>query len=186
MIIGALCTSVWWAVQANWRARFADRQGERRGPRGQLGLSPRDPKASLIRVQKGHMAMSRHWSRSTPRPQFLRLLAVCAGVIALGAASAQPTGPLRGEFRFHGETLVDPPPGEPPDTHLGLTLEGPVAKMLFQRLRATAERDLCLDDGSLTKVRGPLSCTELAGGQGWRCELAIDLETLALKPETVC
>jgi hypothetical protein len=42
------------------------------------------------------------------------ILCLAASVWAGGSA-----GPLRGEYRFHGKTLIDPPPGEARDSHLG-------------------------------------------------------------------
>jgi len=134
----------------------------------------------------GQAAMSLLWGHTIGNRRFLYPAIVCASVPALGAAGADPIGPLQGEYRFHGKTLVDSAPNEPGGTHLGLTLEGPSARALFERMEASAERDLCLDDGSRTKVRGPLTCTELANGEGWRCEVGIDLVTPTLVAEVVC
>lgn len=91
-------------------------------------------------------------------------------------AHAKPAaGRLSGSYRFHGQTVIDPP-GEAADSHLGLVLEGAAARDLYRRLPAKAEPDICRDDGSLSKIRGGIRCTELAGKAGWRCEFAIRLD----------
>lgn len=114
------------------------------------------------------------------------MLLLCSlGAAALPQA-AELAGGLAGEYRFHGKTLIDPPPDEARDTHLGLLLEGAAARDLYRRMQGRGERDPCLDDGSRSKTRGPLRCTELAGKQGWRCEFAIQLDTLALVPDGAC
>lgn len=120
-----------------------------------------------------------------PGPRRLALAALMT-VIAQAAPAADLAGALQGEYRFHGKTLVDPPPSEARDSHLGLLLEGPLARDLFKRMKAKAVRDICLDDGSRSKTQGPLRCTELAGGKAWRCEFAIQLDTLKLVADGAC
>ncbi len=114
------------------------------------------------------------------------LLLLCGLAVTALPHAAEPAGALRGEYRFHGKTLVDPPPGEARATHLGLVIEGAAARDLYRRMKVRGERDLCLDDGSRSKTQGPVRCTELAGKQGWRCEFAIELDTFALVPDGAC
>lgn len=123
------------------------------------------------------------------KPMRFFVLACC--LLFLGSLHAAETastlsGALRGEYRFHGKTLIDPPPGEAQNTHLGLELEGAAARDLYRRLKARSERDLCLDDGSRTKTQGPIRCTELARKQGWRCEFAIQLDNGTLVSDGAC
>lgn len=118
-----------------------------------------------------------------------RLLATLFALFLLPAGmtgAAGQAGALQGEYEFHGRTRVDPPPGEPHDTHLGLVLEGAVARDLYRRMRVRSVRDPCLDDGSRSKIQGPLRCSEMASGRHWRCEFAIQLDTLALVADGVC
>jgi hypothetical protein len=105
---------------------------------------------------------------------------------ALVAQGAEITGPLRGEYSLHGESRVDPPPGEPQDSRFGLVLTGAAARDLYRRMKVKSERDLCLDDGSRIKTQGPVRCMELAGKGGWRCEFAIRLDTMALVADGTC
>lgn len=114
------------------------------------------------------------------------LLLICGLNIAALPQAAELAGPLRGEYRFHGKTLIDPPPGEARNTHLGLVIEGAAARDMYRRMKVRGQRDLCLDDGSQSKTQGPVRCTELAHKQGWRCEFAIQLDTLALVPDGAC
>lgn len=114
------------------------------------------------------------------------LLLLCGLGLAGMPQAADLAGTLRGEYRFHGKALIDPPQEEAVNTHLGLVLEGNAARDLYRRMKGRGERDLCLDDGSRSKTRGPMRCTELAGKQGWRCEFAIQLDTLALVPDGAC
>lgn len=123
-------------------------------------------------------------TRFTHTQQWLLLL--CGLGVAAMPQAADLAGALRGEYRFHGKTLIDPPPGEARNTHLGLVLEGAAARDLYRRMKVRGERDLCLDDGSHSKTQGPVRCTELAGKQGWRCEFAILLDTLVLVPDGAC
>ena len=121
---------------------------------------------------------------TVPVPRCVAAAAIlCLAASAWAGGSA---GPLRGEYRFHGKTLIDPPPGEARDSHLGLVLEGAAARDLYRRLKGRGERDICLDDGSRSKTQGPLRCTELAEKRGWRCEFAIQLDTLTLVPDGAC
>lgn len=121
---------------------------------------------------------------TSSKPAWLPLI-IGLGVVA-SCQAAESAGVLRGEYRFHGKTLIDPPPGEAANTHLGLVLEGNAARDLYRRMKGRGERDICLDDGSRSKIQGPVRCTELAGKQGWRCEFAILLDTLALVPDGAC
>jgi len=113
------------------------------------------------------------------------LLALCLVSVDVAGAAGR-AGALQGEYEFHGRTRVDPPPGEPHDTHLGLVLEGALARDLYRRMRVRSVRDPCLDDGSRSKIQGPLRCSEMASGRHWRCEFAIQLDTLALVADGVC
>ncbi|MCM8612886.1 hypothetical protein [Accumulibacter sp.] len=118
-----------------------------------------------------------------------RLLATVFALFLLPAGmtgAAGQAGALQGEYEFHGRTRVDPPPDEARDTHLGLVLEGTVARDLYRRLRVRAVRDACLDDGSRSKTHGPLRCTETANGRSWRCEFAIQLDKPLLVADGVC
>jgi hypothetical protein len=131
------------------------------------------------------MGLRLFFKTHTPDPRCLALAALMT-LIAQTTLAADPAGALQGEYRFHGKTLVDPPPSEARDSHLGLLLEGPVARDLFKRMKSRAVRDICLDDGSRTKTQGPLRCTELAGGKAWQCEFAIQLDTLKLVADGAC
>lgn len=105
---------------------------------------------------------------------------------ALAAHAESAAGVLNGSYRFHGQTVIDPPPGEASDSHFGLVLEGAAARDLYRRLPGKAEPDICLDDGSLSKTHGGIRCSELAGKAGWRCEFAIRLDTQAVVADGAC
>jgi hypothetical protein len=111
---------------------------------------------------------------------------VCGLLLVTPASAAGSAGALQGEYQLHGKTRVDPPPGEPQDTHLGMVLEGTAARDLYRRLKGRSVRDLCLDDGSRSKTQGPVRCTELANRQGWRCEFAIQIDTLTIVADGAC
>lgn len=105
---------------------------------------------------------------------------------ALAAQGGEAAGLLNGEYSLHGETRVDPPPGEARDSRFGMVLQGAAARELYKRMKVKSERDLCLDDGSRIKTQGPMRCVELAGKGGWRCEFAIRLDTMALVADGAC
>lgn len=117
----------------------------------------------------------------------MKFIIISASIFAANCVAAQPDqGRLSGEYRYHGATLVDPPPGERQDTHLGLTLEGNAARDLYRHMTAEAEKDLCLDDGSLSKTQGGIRCVELTDHASWRCEFAIRLDTQQLIADGTC
>lgn len=104
----------------------------------------------------------------------------------LAAQGSEVVSPLQGEYSLHGESRVDPPPGEPQDSRFGLVLKGAAARDLYRHMKVKSERDLCLDDGSRIKTQGPVRCMELAGKKGWRCEFAIRLDSMALVADGTC
>jgi hypothetical protein len=117
----------------------------------------------------------------------MKIIIISASIFAANCVAAQPDqGRLSGEYRYHGATLVDPPPGERQDTHLGLMLEGNAARDLYRHMTVKAEKDLCLDDGSLSKTQDAIHCVELANQAGWRCEFAIRLDTQNLVADGAC
>jgi hypothetical protein len=118
------------------------------------------------------------------RMKTLVTLLLCWAAVSVHADRA--SGRLNGSYCFHGQTLIDPPPGEPQDTHLGFILEGEAARDLYRRLTVKAETDPCLDDGSLSKTQGGIRCTELAGKSGWRCEFAIRLDQQTVIADGAC
>jgi hypothetical protein len=115
----------------------------------------------------------------------IAFLLLCCTLVCAHADEPEP-GHLSGSYRFHGQTVIDPPPGENADSHMGLVLQGAAARELYQRLSVTAEPDICLDDGSLRKTQGGIHCIQLAGSGGWRCEFAIRLDTQTLVPDGAC
>ena len=105
---------------------------------------------------------------------------------ALAADPVQPEGELSGTYAIGGKTLVDPPPGEDPGSQYRMFLTGPAAKDLYDALRAKAEDDECLGDGSQVKRSGGISCTKLADGQGYECSFAVGVDGRSVEPATSC
>ena len=117
------------------------------------------------------------------RTALAALLLAAAGAAALAASTPRP---LTGTYAFAGRTLVDPPQGEPQDTHFLVTLDGEAARELYAKLKAPARRDACIDDGSTTKRVGDIQCTATVRPKGHTCTFGIDLAQRKLAPAAVC
>lgn len=106
-------------------------------------------------------------------------------VIATGAAHADER-PLTGSYELGGATLVDPPPGEDPRSRFRVFLTGAAAKDLYDALKAQAEDDECLGDGSKSKRSGGIVCTKLAEGGGYECAFAVGVDGQSVESATSC
>jgi hypothetical protein len=94
--------------------------------------------------------------------------------------------PLTGTYELGGATLVDPPPGEDPRSRFRVFLTGAAAKDLYDALRATAEDDECLGDGSKSKRSGGIVCTKLAEDGSYECAFAVGVDGQTVEGATSC
>jgi hypothetical protein len=113
-------------------------------------------------------------------------IVLCLAVSAATADAAEPAGALTGTYALGGATLVDPPPGEDPRSHYRVFLTGAAAKDLYDALRAAAEDDECLGDGSRVKRSGGISCTHLAADDSYECSFAVGVDGGSVAPATSC
>lgn len=112
---------------------------------------------------------------------------VCAAITwPRMAIAAEDYRPLDGQYRIWGKTLVDPPAGEPKDTHLYLYLKGGAAKELFESMHVGTKRDECRNDGSLTKIIGNTQCTSSSNGKVFECWLGLDIKNQRMALGVVC
>ena len=81
---------------------------------------------------------------------------------------------LEGTYYFRGATAVDPPPGEPPDSHFLIELTGNTARDLYQRMKVRAKPDQCIGAGAMSKTIGGMQCTMLSNTK-YSCHFAIEL-----------
>lgn len=108
-----------------------------------------------------------------------------SGKAAISATPAPSPRPLSGDYQLGPATLVDAPPGEPREALLRLHLTGRSAADLYRALPAQAQRDDCLDEGSLAKTQGEIFCTRSPRGEH-ECWLGIDLRHGRLARAFVC
>ena len=113
-------------------------------------------------------------------------LAVMVGLAVAAHVDLRDARRLVGTYHWRGATIVDPPPGEPRDTHLVLELEGSPARELYERLGTTPVRDACLDDGSLTRQRNALRCTRHPEPGRYTCDFALDARSGRLAAGQAC
>ena len=114
------------------------------------------------------------------------VLSMAGARVALAAAGdMQHPDRLAGEMFIAGATLVDPPPGEPADTHAYLSLTGSAARSLFRALKAPEMPDACLP-GRKMKSIGPIHCSVGAKPGDARCDFGIDLARGITAPGLVC
>lgn len=95
-----------------------------------------------------------------------------------------PATALRGDMLLAGKTLVDPPPGEPKDSHAYLTITGPAAMRMYRAMKAREEKDEC-QDGKI-KHAGSFSCTLSANGRSATCDFSVDLHKGTLEDGRPC
>lgn len=89
-------------------------------------------------------------------------------------ASAQDSLPLRGEAFIAGKTPVDPPPGEPKNSHAYVTIAGPAALRMYRAMRAKEEANAC-ETGQKLKRAGALACSLAKDGRSAACDFSVDL-----------
>jgi hypothetical protein len=110
-----------------------------------------------------------------------------AALVVPGAVGAQPAAkPLSGTYTFAGKTLVDPPPAEPRDSHLVITLDGQTARDVYRKMKERPRRDACLDDGSMSKTSGGMHCTEWVKPARYTCAFSINLAAQKIEGAAVC
>jgi hypothetical protein len=78
---------------------------------------------------------------------------------------AEP-GRLTGTYSIGAAQLVDPAPGDRRDALLRLYLTGNAARDLFNTIAAKPTRDVCFDDGTVTKMAGEIMCAKHPRGVG--------------------
>jgi hypothetical protein len=114
-------------------------------------------------------------------------IAVAATLLlfATATAQAQQSTPLRGEMFLAGRTPVDPPPGEPKNSHAYATVTGPAALRMYRAMPATEEENSC-EEGKKLKRAGALRCSISANGRTATCDFSIDLIKGALADGRPC
>jgi hypothetical protein len=102
------------------------------------------------------------------------------------ALALAASGSLNGSYELGGKTPIDPPDGEPQDTHLRLFLEGGAARDLYAALDVKAIEDECLADGSMTKSLGGIACTMHADGHTFECSFAVNIKSRTVEGASAC
>jgi hypothetical protein len=105
-------------------------------------------------------------------------------VAGQNAALAIEPESLTGWYFIAGETLVDPPPGEPP-THAYITIEGQAAMDIYEALADSESADVCQPD-RLMKVADGLYCSMASDRSEATCDLSLDLRRGALAGGRPC
>ena len=105
---------------------------------------------------------------------------------AIPAASQDAPGILTGTYAIAGKDAIDPPPGQPQDTHLQLFLEGDAARDLYHAMKVKGTPDECTGPDATSKFDGGIACTMHEGGKAYECSLAIDIAGQKLDPVYAC
>jgi hypothetical protein len=121
-----------------------------------------------------------------PMMNRLCVIALIASTFAFATLALAAGGSLNGSYELGGKTLIDPPDGEPQDTHLRLFLEGGAARDLYAALKVQEVEDECLADGSMTKSQGGIACTRHADGHTFECSFAVNLKSRAVEGASAC
>lgn len=94
--------------------------------------------------------------------------------------------PLEGEYKVGGKTFYDPPKNESKDTHIYFALTGTAAKNLFDSMKVRSKKDVCMNDGSLTKRVKEMQCTRSLDGKEHRCWFGIDIKNQNVTGGVAC
>ena len=121
---------------------------------------------------------------SMHRAAFAACLLLAA--VAIPAASQDSEKQLTGTYAIAGKEAVDPPPGQPNDTHLQLFLTGNAARDLYNAMKVKATPDECTGHNARSKFDGGIACTMQEGGKEYECSLAIDIKKQTLDPIYDC
>jgi len=101
-------------------------------------------------------------------------------------AGAREYHPLTGSYSIGGKTFYDAPDHEPNDTHMYFEFSGSAAKDLFESMKTKPIRDVCANDGSLTKRIQEMQCTQSADRKKHRCWFGIDVKKQSITNGVVC
>lgn len=119
--------------------------------------------------------------------QRTRRAAVAIGcLLAALPVGAQQYKKLTGEYRIAGQTVIDPPPHEPTDTHMYFALDGGAARDLYNAMHVAARADECGEPGALLKSIGAMQCTRAANGKTYQCGFAIDIAKQNISGASAC
>jgi hypothetical protein len=104
-------------------------------------------------------------------------LRVALGTLVLTAAPAvAQESKLTGDFILGAESIVDPAPGSPLDSHAYLTITGKAAKAMFKAMKVKEQTDLCREGWTIKSV-GDLSCSRETSTGAVDCGFSVDLRT---------
>jgi hypothetical protein len=115
--------------------------------------------------------------------------ALLAGAVLAQAvlpALAQEARAIEGVVFIAGRTVVDPPEGEPRDTHAYVTLKGAGALEIYRAMRAAEEDDLCRGEGWKMKIVGPIVCSHDAASGATECDFSLDVSAGNLAEGRAC
>jgi len=107
-------------------------------------------------------------------------ITICVPVVA---GDAEPKR-LDGTFYLRGESITDPSPGEPQNTHMAFHLEGAAAHQLYDSMNVAAAPDQCLGSGTITKAIGEMQCMKSA--KKYQCDFAIDIKSQKIVAGATC
>jgi hypothetical protein len=143
---------------------------------------------AVISGRRGLSGYCREFKSNLQVPMMKRLCISTLMVFAClsPALALAASGSLNGSYELGGKTLIDPPDGEPQDTHLRLFLEGGAARDLFAALDVKAVEDECLADGSMTKSLGGIACTMHADGHTYECSFAVNIKSRTVEGASAC
>lgn len=103
-----------------------------------------------------------------------QVLVLGIGLLAAGTSLAQEPVQLGGKLFIAGKTPIDPPPGEPKNSHAYMTVSGPAALRMYRAMTAKDEPNLC-ETGKRIKRAGALSCSLSKDGRSASCDFSVDL-----------
>lgn len=108
-------------------------------------------------------------------PAVMAMLLTMVSVPTWSDNQSTGTGVLTGQYGITGATVVDPPEGEEGNTRFRIHLTGNAAEDLYRSMNVKPVDDICLDDGSVSKMIGNMQCTYLKKTGQYECRFSIDV-----------
>ncbi len=93
---------------------------------------------------------------------------------------------LSGKFGIGGETIIDPPQNEPKNTHIYFSITGEAAKEMIFMIKSNAVRDICLDDGTVTKFAKNIQCQFDPDRNRYACYFSVGVYSNEIGPGIAC
>lgn len=115
-----------------------------------------------------------------------KLLLIVMLSLSFASFASDPYKNFPGQYTISGKTVLDSPAGEPQNTHIYFRIMGDAAKEMYSMVDAKPERDICLDDGTLTKSAESIKCDFNPKDSSYICYFSVGVQENSIGLGVVC